>query len=94
MRSAIGKDQPVNAKLPIVDLIAKVAAVRPVRRALVVVFGDALIHPVPNKATLQTLVGSEGVPIVGEVTEAVAHGMSVLTENNRPRLFFARYPVS
>ena len=43
-----------------------------------------LIDPVPDKTALQRIVCFDGVPIVLQVADTVAHGVGVFTQNQRP----------
>ena len=84
MRAAIGKHQAVNAKLSVIDVVAKVAAIRPDGVAIVLDLIQALINPIPDKPTLDSWVFSEGIPIIGKVAQTVAHGMGIFAEDKRP----------
>ena len=67
MRAEVRKYQTVDAELPIVYLIAEVAAVCP---EMPTVFGFAiepLIDPIPNKPALQSWLGSKRIPIIFEI---------------------------
>ncbi len=86
MRRAIGEHQAVHTELAIVRLIAKVAAVGPADAAVVKGFADRLVGPVPDKPALQPRILAEGLPVIGEVAETVAHRMGVLAEDQRPLL--------
>ena len=46
---------------------------------------DDLIDPVPDEATLQDAVGVDDAPILGDAAARVAHGVRVLTHDQRPR---------
>ena len=84
MRAAIGKHQAVNAKLSVIDVVAKVAAVAPNRFAITLDLIQTLINPIPDKAALDSRILSEGVPVIGKITQTVAHGMGIFTEDKRP----------
>ncbi len=83
MWRSIRKHQTINTKLTVVYLITKIAAIAEVRHIVSTNARQSLVHPVPNKTTLQPRVGSEGVPVVGEIPETVPHGVCVFAEDNR-----------
>ena len=86
MRRAIGKHQTVHTELAIVRLITKVAAIGPADAAVGKGFADRLVGPVPDKPALQPRVLAKGLPVIGEVAEAVAHRVGVLAKDQRPLL--------
>ncbi len=86
VRTAIREYQAIHAKLPIVGLIAKITAVGPANAAIVEGFGNGLIGPVPHKSSLQPGIITKRLPVIGIVTEAVAHGMRVFAQDQGPLL--------
>ena len=43
---------------------------------------EALVHPVPGEAALKTVVLIIQVPVTAEVTQAIAHGMRILADDD------------
>ncbi|MND94835.1 hypothetical protein D3C80_870670 [compost metagenome] len=86
MRCAIREHQTVQTELTVIRCIAKIAAIRPESVAIFVFFGQRLIHPVPDESALQARVIAKGLPVFCKSTKAVAHGMRVLTQDQRARL--------
>ena len=79
MRSAVGRDQPVDAEVTVMDGLAMVAPVQvdlPAR--LVASRQNRVIAPLPHEAPARVLVGENDLPVVLEVTGAIAHGVAVL----------------
>ena len=83
MRAAIREHQPVHAELPIVWRVAKIPAIGPAYAAVLEGLFNCLIRPVPDKAALQARIFPEGLPVIGKITEAVAHRVRVFAENQR-----------
>lgn len=81
MRRAIWKQQTVYAKLAIVNRIPKITAIAPIVAPLTIPFGNALIDPIPNKATLQTRKLTKRLPVFIKRAQAVAHRMSIFTQD-------------
>ena len=82
MRSAVGRDQPVDAEVAVMDGLAMVAPVQmdlPAR--LVVARQNRVIAPLPHEAPARVLVGENDLPVVLEVPGAVAHGVAVLHQD-------------
>ena len=68
---------------------AQVAADGIVEATQGVVSGETLVNPVPDEAALQLRIFVDGVPIVGEAPDAVAHGMGVFGQDEGPLLRLA-----
>ncbi|MNP05609.1 hypothetical protein D3C76_975640 [compost metagenome] len=83
MRGTIREHQSVQAKLAVIRLITKITAVGPECLAVVIFFGQRLIHPVPDESALQARVATERLPVFGKPAKAVAHRMGVLAQNQR-----------
>lgn len=81
---AVGFHNAVDDKVAVIGHVDEVAAVGEVgvgRRALDAIrhrAADALVHPVSDEAALEQAVRLEGVPVLLEVAQAVAHRVGVL----------------
>ena len=79
---AVGRDEPVDAEVAVVDGLVVVAAVELDRPAVVAgPGGDRVVAPLPHEAAAHALVGPDDLPVVLEVAGAVAHGVAVLHED-------------
>ncbi len=85
MERTVGGNQSIGTEIGVVDNAHKshITTVCPVLMSFVICLGKHLIHPVPDKATLQLVVFINQVPIILEVTLTITHGMGILTENQR-----------
>ena len=80
----ITEQQSVAAEMAVVGLVPKIAAVGQVFPSLVVLGENALIHPVPHKAALQTGIFIPQGGIFVRRTTRIAHGVGVLAKQVRP----------
>ena len=79
---AVGRDEPVDAEVAVVDGLVVVAAVELDRPAVIAgPGGDRVVAPLPHEAAAHALVGPDDLPVVLEVAGAVAHGVAVLHED-------------
>ena len=90
MNVQVWADKPVAAEIAVVPpaggvggRIAVVAAVGPVETALGILFGKALVHPVPDKAALKVGIAVDRIPVEVERTGAVAHCVGVFALHHR-----------
>ena len=82
VRDAVGRDEPVDAEVSVVDGLVVVAAVELDRPAVIAgPGGDRVVAPLPHEAAAHALVGPDDLPVVLEVAGAVAHGVAVLHED-------------
>ena len=79
MRRAVGSEDAIGAESIVVLDTGQLAQVAPCGPTAV--FQEALIHSIPNEATLQLGVLVDSVPIVLETAHRVAHGMAVFGNN-------------
>jgi hypothetical protein len=73
--TTVRKDEPIDAELAIVHMLAKVASVRPEPGFLLLgpqgpvhFTPQALIDPIPDEPALETVRGAKEVPVVLQVT--------------------------
>ena len=85
MRRAVGIHDAVQAEVAVVLEMgsAEVAPVAPVLPSVFRSGSKSLINPVPDKPTLQHFVLTDCVPIVVEVTQAVAHRVRIFAQDKR-----------
>ena len=88
MRRAVGEHQTVHAELAVVRLVAEVAAVGLPGLPVFIVARQALVDPVPDEAALQARKLTKRLPVFCKAAEAVAHGVRILAQDQRP--VFAR----
>ena len=79
----VGPDHPVRDEVAVVGLVAEVAAVGPVGRAVGPRLDEAVVPPLPDEAALQAGRGLDGVPVLGQRAVAVAHRVRVLAHDQR-----------
>ena len=86
VRGSVGKQQAVHAEIPAVGGVAKIAAIGKKRCAIRRFFDQRLVHPIPDKPSLQTWVGgvAERIPVLVEVAQRIAHGVGIFAENDGP----------
>ena len=89
MRCAIREEDTVQAELTIIRSITKISAIRPVRFAIITDPADTLVDKIPDKATLQTRILSECIPVTGKSAKAIVHRMGIFTEDQGT--IFARH---
>ena len=78
----VGRDEPVDAEVAVVDGLVVVASVEVNRPAVITgPGGDRMVAPLPHEAAAHALVGPDDLPVVLEVAGAVAHGVAVLHED-------------
>ena len=81
VRSSVRADHAIGAERVVVAHAVGVPEVathsKPIHVFVVVVDDETLIHPVPDAAALQLLVGLNHVPIVLQAAHAVAHRVAV-----------------
>ena len=85
MRGAVGCYQSVGAEVGVVYNTheAHITAKCPYIAVVPVLDGEGLVHPVPDEAALQLVVFINQIPVILEVSHAVAHGMSIFAHNHR-----------
>ena len=83
MRSAIGENNSVYAKLGIVRLVTKVTSICPkgfsTRRSGL----KTLIDPIPYETPLHGAVFAKAPPIFVQTSVTIAHRVAVFTQNHR-----------
>ena len=79
--TAVGQHKAVHAEFPVGGAVAEVAAIGKAGLAVRVSDRDAVVHVLPDKATLiqRLFVGILGV--VGDAAAAIAHGVAVLAHD-------------
>ncbi|MNC03620.1 hypothetical protein D3C75_510330 [compost metagenome] len=93
MRCPVREQQAVAAELAIVGKIAEVTAIGPEMAAIVGLLVEPLIHPIPHETALQAGMIAKRLPVVGVAPQAVAHGVGIFAEDQRPGLFRQAYPL-
>ncbi len=83
---SIRPKQAIDAKVAIVRLVTKIAAVGKPFLPCVRKAPDSLVHPVPDKAALQTRVLFDNIPIFFQVAGTVAHRVGILAHHDRTPL--------
>src|SRR5690606_17512731 len=61
----------------------KMASISPIFGAILTVFCNALIHPIPYKTALYLSVATNQIPIFLKISGAVTHGVRVFTPYKR-----------
>jgi hypothetical protein len=91
---SITLNQTVDTEVPIIRSITKISTVGDVLLAFLArnLSKQSLIYPIPDEATLELRMPFHRVPIILQVTDAISHGMRVLTQDEWPPLFAARVP--
>lgn len=81
----------IYTKLPVVNDVTKVSAIRKVFSPSFVDFSQALINHVPNETSLRSGIARipEHIPIQMKITIRVVHRMTILTENDWSIFVFA-----
>src|SRR5690554_5831066 len=77
MRNPIRAQQPIATKISIVGRVAKVTAIGIENLTISRLLANPLVHPIPDKAALQSWIGGDGIPILLQVARAVAHRVSI-----------------
>ena len=85
LKGPVGCDESVHTEVAGAwsTLRSKVSAICPVESSVLCLGVQALIHPVPYMSALKRRVCLDYVPIVLEVTYAVAHCVCVFAEDER-----------
>ena len=86
VRLAVGGHQSVHQEVAVGGETrrAEVAAVGPVAASGLVARGERLVHEVPEESALQRRMPIHDPPVVGDAADAVAHGVGVFDEHERP----------
>ena len=87
---AVRLDQAVAAEVVVVRDVAEVAAVAPVALAFRRLLADALIDPVPHESPDEALVRADGLPVFGQIADAVAHRVDVFAQDHRAGVVVGR----
>ena len=69
---------------------AKVTAVGPEHFAILIVFTESFVRPIPDKSTKDAIVIFDIVPVFFQVTACVASGVGIFAEHDWSWVFFDR----
>ena len=83
MRSSVGINKTVNAEIAVVRKIAEVSAVGVFVAAVTVGYGNGMIGVFPDTAAAEFVVGLYKLPVITDISGAVAHCVTVFTEVER-----------
>ena len=83
MRSSVGINKTVNAEIAVVRKVAEVAAVGVFVSAVTVGDSNGMIGVFPDTAAAEFVVGLYKLPVIAEISGAVAHCVTVFTEIER-----------
>ena len=76
----VRKDQSIDTEIHVVDFIFEITTIRPVFFPLVLKFNRPR-NPIPDKATLQAVIGFNRLPIVYQVAERIAHCVRIFAHD-------------
>ena len=77
LRREVGPHDAVHAEHAVVGLVAEIAAIAPVLRAVGGVVVDGLVHPVPDGTAYKEVGTLYGVPIIHKISDGISHRMGV-----------------
>jgi len=63
---------------------AVISAIGPEKFSLLIFLGKALVNPVPDESALKRRIFFNHVPVILKIAGAVAHGMSIFAQDQRP----------
>ncbi len=82
VRLAIGRNHAIDTEIAIMELFTKITTID-IIGSIFIRSQETLIHPIPDKCTLDTWVFIYGIPILEDVSVTITHGMRILTKNYR-----------
>ena len=79
----VWEDQTINTEIFVAKSAgwSKVSAIRPILFAIFGFLENPLIHPIPDKSSLEWLVQIKKIPVILQVTNTVSHSMSIFAED-------------
>src|SRR3954469_18338804 len=84
MRSATRQHQSVGVEVVVVRFVAEIAAIGPEILTVGSLLSYPLIDPIPDKPAVRPRLSLKHIPVLLEISGAVAHGMRVLDLEKRP----------
>ena len=82
MRFTIGRNHAINTEIAIMKLFTKITTIN-IIRTIFIRSQETLIHPIPDKCTLDTWIFIYRIPILEDVSVTISHGMRIFTKNYR-----------
>ncbi len=71
--AAVRIDEPVNAEVTVVGLIAEVAAVGETVRTVIFANGNRVVEELPHAAAEETVLTLDHFPVIAQIARTVAH---------------------